>query len=100
MISKQEVQHIAKLARLGLSEVEVKKFQKELSTILDYFKTLKELDVSKIEPTFHPTEHFFKRNSQILREDKVESQSIELAGKLIEAAPEEKKGYVKVKAVF
>jgi len=53
MISKEEVQHIAKLARLGLTEKEIKKFQKELSSILDYIEKLKEVDVSSIEPTSH-----------------------------------------------
>jgi aspartyl-tRNA(Asn)/glutamyl-tRNA(Gln) amidotransferase subunit C len=51
MISEEEVKHIAKLARLGLTQVEVKKMQKELSSILDYIKKLKKVDVSKIEPS-------------------------------------------------
>lgn len=100
MISKKEVQHIAKLARLGLTETEIKKFQKELSSILDYFRSLEKLDVSKVEPTFHPAERLLRKKLDIMREDKIESQSIELVGKLIEAAPEKKKGHIKVKAVF
>ena len=40
MISKEEVQHIAKLARLELTETEVEKMQKDLSAILDYFNLL------------------------------------------------------------
>ena len=100
MISKQDVQHIAKLARLGLTENEIKKFQKDLSSILDYFKSLKEIDVSKIEPTFHPAEHFFEKKLEIMREDKAEHQSPEIANKLVEAVPEKKGRHVKVKAVL
>ena len=113
MIKKQEVQHIAKLARLGLTEVEIKKFQKELSSILDYFATLKEVDVLGIEPTFHPAEHsfgrtqdgeftepFFKEKLGIMREDEAKAQPVEVVKTLIEAAPEKKDNYLKVKAVF
>ena len=100
MIQKKDVQHIAKLARLGLTEKETKKFQKELSSILDYFVSLKGVDVSKVEPTFHPAEHFFKRKLGIMREDKAESQPVKVTNKLIEAAPEKKKRHIKVKAIL
>ena len=53
MISKKEVEHIAKLARIGLTSGEIEKFQKELSSILDYFEKLEEVDVSEAEPTSH-----------------------------------------------
>lgn len=100
MINKQDVQHIAKLARLGLTEDEIKKFQKDLSSVLDYFKSLKEIDVSKIEPTFHPAEHFFERKLEIMRQDRAESQPIKVVNKLVEAAPEKRKRHIKVKAIF
>ena len=45
MISKKKVQHIAKLARLGLTEDEIEKHQKEFLKILDYVEKLKEVDV-------------------------------------------------------
>jgi len=95
---------MAKLARLGLTETEIKKFQKELSSVLDYFNSLKEVDVSNIEPTFHPAEHSFgvtqERQLETTRTDKAEPQTIEVRKKLIKAAPEEKNGYIKVKAIF
>lgn len=40
MISKEEVKKIAKLARIGITEKEAEKFQKEFSAILDYFNIL------------------------------------------------------------
>lgn len=91
---------MAKLARLGLTETEIKKFQKELSSVLDYFNSLKEVDVSKIEPTFHPAERFLKRQLETTRTDKAEPQSIEMRKKLIKAAPEEKNKHIKVKAII
>ena len=53
MLNKQEVQHIAKLARLSLSEKEIKKFKKDLTKVLDYFEKLNEVDVANIKPTGH-----------------------------------------------
>lgn len=100
MINEQEVQHIAKLARLGLTEEEIKKFQKDLSSILDYFASLKEVNVSKVEPTFHPAKHFFEKGLGVMRKDETESQPPETVNKLIKAAPGKKKGCVKVKTVF
>lgn len=100
MISKQEVQHIAKLARLGITKKEEEKFQKELSTILNYFNLLKEVDVSETKPTFHPAQPFLKKNLSITREDIKKSQKSETVNKLVEAAPERKNRYIKTKAVL
>jgi len=100
MINKKEVQHIAKLARLGLSLKEEESFRKDLSEILDYFKIIQPLDTSKIEPTFHPTENFLLEKGNIFRQDKENKKSSELSEKLIELAPEKKEGYIKVKTVL
>jgi len=100
MITREQVKHIAKLARIGLTEGEIRKFQKELSSILDYFDALKEVDVLKVEPTFHSAEHFFEKKLEIMREDKNKAQSIETVKKLREATPNKEKGYIKVKSVL
>ncbi|MBI5188544.1 MAG: Asp-tRNA(Asn)/Glu-tRNA(Gln) amidotransferase subunit GatC [Nitrospirae bacterium] len=52
-ISKEEVEHIAKLARLSLSGEEKELFGSQLSSILDYMEKLNELDTRDIEPTSH-----------------------------------------------
>lgn len=52
-ISKEEIEHIAMLARLSLSEEEKELFISQLSSVLDYMKKLNELDTSDIEPTSH-----------------------------------------------
>ena len=97
MILKQEVERIAKLARIKLTDKEVEKLRKDLSSILDYFEILKKADVSKVGLSFHPTENFLKN---IIREDEKKPESAEIANDIIKAAPEKKGRYVKVKTVF
>ena len=55
-ISKDEVLHVARLARLELSDDEVAKFQEQLSAILEAVSTVSELDLSDVPPTAHPLE--------------------------------------------
>jgi aspartyl-tRNA(Asn)/glutamyl-tRNA(Gln) amidotransferase subunit C len=52
-ISKEEIEHIASLARLFLSEDEKELFGLQLNSILDYMEKLNELDTRDIEPTSH-----------------------------------------------
>lgn len=52
-VSPEEVRHIAKLARLRLSEDEQRLMAEQLSSILDYVEQLNELDVSEVEPMSH-----------------------------------------------
>jgi len=99
MITKEEVKRIASLARLGIGEAEEEKFQKEISSILDYFKSLQELDVSKVQPLLHPGENFMEE-SGIMRSDREDVYSSDSAEKLVEAAPDKQKEYIKVKAIF
>jgi len=50
-LSREEVLHIALLARLGLTEDEVDKFREQLSNILENFEILQQVDTSDIPPT-------------------------------------------------
>ncbi len=94
MISKEEVEHIAKLARIGLTEKETEKMQNELSAILDYAEKLKKLNTEGIEPTSHSVVM-----ENVFREDKEKPELVEKE-KLLEMAPERKESFVKVKPVF
>ncbi len=49
-LSRGEVEHIAELARLALSDEELVLYQEQLSAILDYFERLQELDTEAIPP--------------------------------------------------
>ena len=55
-ISKDEVLHVARLARLELTDDEVVKFQQQLSAILDAVSKVSELDLADVPPTAHPLE--------------------------------------------
>lgn len=95
MLSKEEVKNIAALARIGLNEDEIEKYRKDISSILDYFQKLNELDTDSIKPIGHIT-----GRENISREDRVEDAGDIGIKEILKNAPETKGGYVKVKSVF
>ncbi len=50
-LSREEVLHIAQLARIGLTDADVQKFQEQLSHILDQFAALRRIDTTGVPPT-------------------------------------------------
>jgi len=66
MLTKEEVLHVAKLARLDLTETEVEKFRTQLSGILDLFKKIDDLKLENVAETSQVT-----GLSNVLRGDKV-----------------------------
>ncbi|MFA6183800.1 MAG: Asp-tRNA(Asn)/Glu-tRNA(Gln) amidotransferase subunit GatC [Parcubacteria group bacterium] len=66
MLKKEDILHIAGLARIGLREEEIEKYQRELSLILDYFKKLEKVDTEKVEPIGHIT-----GSHSVMRDDTV-----------------------------
>lgn len=56
MIDREQVLHVARLARLSLSEEEVERMTGELSTILDHIEKISELDLDDVQPTSHVVE--------------------------------------------
>ena len=50
-LSREEVLHIARLARLGLSDEEINKMQEQLSNILENFEILEQVDTADVPPT-------------------------------------------------
>ncbi len=95
MITKEEIQHIAGLARISLNEKEIEQYQKSLSDILDYFAELQKLDTENVEPIGHITgmENVFKK-------DLVSDFGSIGKENILKNAPEEKDGYIKVKSVL
>lgn len=54
-LTKADVEHVAKLARLTLTASEIAKFQKQLSAIISYIDELSEVDTTSVEPTSQTT---------------------------------------------
>lgn len=93
MLSVEEIKHIAKLARLGLAEDEIVKFQKDLSSILDYIEKLKEVDISGVEPMSHSV-----LVENIVRKDVAATKA--KREKILSQMPEVKDDYLKVKSIL
>ena len=98
MISKEQIKHIAELARISLGPEEEKKIQKDLSSIFEYIEKLKEVDTKNVEPSFQFMSESFNQEGFLLRKD--EARDCENSKELIDLAPENEKGYIKVKAIF
>jgi len=69
-LTKDDVLHVAKLAKLDLTNEEVTKFQEQLSKIVDYISQLSEVDTSNLEPTSQTT-----GLENVFREDKIKADS-------------------------
>jgi aspartyl-tRNA(Asn)/glutamyl-tRNA(Gln) amidotransferase subunit C len=52
-LTREEVLHVARLARIGLTDADVEKFQQQLSSILEHFDVLRRVDTEGVEPTTH-----------------------------------------------
>lgn len=93
MLTKEEVKKLALLARIELSEAEVEKYQKELSTVLDYVEDLKVVDVDGLEEVSQVTGLV-----NVQRPDK--AAQTDCREEILSQAPEMKDGYYKVKAIL
>ena len=65
-LTREEVQRIAHLARLALTEDEITQYQEQLSAVLDYAEMLNELNLQNVEPTAHAV-----AQQNVFREDEV-----------------------------
>lgn len=94
-LTKEEVQHIAELARIELTEQEITRFQGDLTRVLDYIDQLKEVDTTGVEPTAQVTGLVNR-----LRVDEAQPIDEATRQRLLDAAPERDGNLFKVKAVF
>ncbi|TMC63285.1 MAG: Asp-tRNA(Asn)/Glu-tRNA(Gln) amidotransferase subunit GatC [Chloroflexota bacterium] len=91
-LSSREVEHVARLARLGITADEVVRYRDQLRHILTAIDALKQADTSTVPATAHPLE---ERN--VMREDRREpSLPAEMA---LKNAPSREGSYFKVKAI-
>lgn len=91
-ITKSDIEHVAKLARLNLTEDEKEKYTKEMGAIIGFVDKLNELDTTGIQPTAHilPIQNVF-------REDDVKPSFDR--EKLFQNAPQKKDGCILVPKV-
>lgn len=95
-LSKEQVEHVAKLARLGLTPKEVLKFQTQMSGILNYVEQLNEVNTDGVEPTAQVT-----GLTNIMREDRAAPKVLADPEELLKCSPLPKeKRQIKVKSVF
>lgn len=92
-ISKDDVLHVAGLARLELSENEVSKYEEELNDVLKFMDKLNELDTEGIEPSAHVLDI-----NNVFREDEVE-ESFDVE-EILANAPEREDDYFKVPSIL
>lgn len=88
-ITKEEVQHVALLARLNLSEAEVDEYTGQLNSILGYAQMLNQLDTDDVIPTAHAVELY-----NVLREDEVRPSMDQ--HQALQNAPAADKGFFRV----
>ena len=93
MLTKEEVIKLGQLARIALTDAEVEKFQKDISTVLDYVEELKAVNVDGVEEVAQVTGLV-----NVQREDKVVDHGNR--EEILAQAPEIKDGYYKVKAIL
>lgn len=95
VISKKEVEHIAKLANLPLTRPEVEKLTRQLGETLEAIATINQLDTRNFEPTSQVT-----GLENIKREDKVEPSRKLSNEAALSNAPRKAKDMFKVAAIF
>ena len=92
-ITKKDVEHVARLARLALTEEEKENLTSQLAKILGHIERLNAMDTADVPPTAHPF-----ASKTVWREDKLipwtDNESI------LQNAPEREESYIKVKKVI
>jgi aspartyl-tRNA(Asn)/glutamyl-tRNA(Gln) amidotransferase subunit C len=93
MITREDVEHVAELARLELTAAEKEQFIAQLNNILTYIEKLNELDTTDVEPTSHVIPM-----SNVFRDDEVRP-SLDRA-KVLHNAPQESHFFFKVPRII
>jgi len=92
-LTREDVLHIALLARLGLTEAEVERFREQLSNILENFEVLQQVDTTDIPPT---AQSIALQN--VVRGDEVTKSLPE--GQILANAPQKEGSFFRVRAVL
>ncbi|KCZ72324.1 glutamyl-tRNA(Gln) and/or aspartyl-tRNA(Asn) amidotransferase, C subunit [Candidatus Methanoperedens nitroreducens] len=91
MITKKDLEHIAWLSRLELSEEDKEKYTPKLNSVLDYFGELDEVDTEGVEPTYHVLQL-----SNVFRDDEPGVPAVSLSQEeALANAPKKQDGFFK-----
>ena len=93
MLDRDQVHKVAHLARLELAAEEEEKFSTQLSSILDYFEQLSELDTSNVEPTTRAIDL-----SNVTRSDRLQPYGYRET--ILEGAPERDDNFFRVPKII
>lgn len=93
-LTAKDIKHIARLARLTLTEEEIKQYRREISGIIRYIDTLAEVDVTKEEATYRLSEGApdLRIDVALPWEESEQAQAL--------SAAKQKKSYIEVPRVF
>ena len=94
-LTKQQVTHIAKLAKLKISEKEIIEFQEQLSNIIDYVGELNKVDTKDTEPTSQTTGLL-----DVKREDELIQKNSLTLEEVLSGTEKTYNGYFKVSAIL
>jgi aspartyl-tRNA(Asn)/glutamyl-tRNA(Gln) amidotransferase subunit C len=94
-ITQKDVEHVAKLARLALTDEEKERYTAQLESILKYIDTLNKLDTSNVQPTTHVLPM-----SNVWREDQAEPNRLGSQEEILRNAPEAEGPFFKVKKII
>ena len=92
MISYKEVEHLAELARIGMTEKEKRELQKDLERILEY--------VSVIQKVSADIEMVLPEHRNVMREDGIPHEPGIYSEAILSQAPDRKENYIRVKKVL
>jgi aspartyl-tRNA(Asn)/glutamyl-tRNA(Gln) amidotransferase subunit C len=94
-LTKADILHVAKLARLDLSDAEVIKFLPQLSSVVDFIGQLNQVDIKDIEPTAQVT-----GLENVYRQDAVDSTNVLSQEAVLSGSEKIYNGYFKVGAIL
>lgn len=94
-IKKEEIKHIAKLANIKITEKEIEKYSKQLSSVVDYVGQLEEVETKNVIPTSQTT-----GLTNIKRQDKMELGNSLTVEESLSGTEDTYNGYFKVKAIL
>jgi aspartyl-tRNA(Asn)/glutamyl-tRNA(Gln) amidotransferase subunit C len=94
-ITKKDVEHVARLARLSLTEDEKDRYTAQLGSILGYIEKLSELNTDHVKPTSHALPL-----SNVWREDVMETSTLGSPDEILANAPQREGPFFKVKKVI